>query len=350
MQNSIKNRQYWLRTTSLVVLLSFFALLTATQFNSGKAVCSARNQVVALNAPDDPVRFSGDTMIVNTTTLGKDIQGFAGNVPVEVYILDGKVVKVTALANNETPGFFQQVVHILDSWKGLTPKQGISKNVDAVSGATYSSNAVVANVRAALEYADKADVKALRERSASQSSAQDVQSFGFKKINVMSMEDLPAGFSFFTGDNGHGLLLCSGDRQRCNAMTIGWGALGTLWGRRPAVTVYVAEKRYTREFMDKYEYFTIMHFPDNKVVDYMGTHSGRDGDKAQALGLHTLYTENGTPYYAEADLVIECRVMYGGEQFDPKHYRSGVPRKQYENFPAGIHYQYIGEVVNAWKK
>lgn len=173
MQNNIKNRQYWLRTTSLVAFLSFFALLTATQFNSGKAIYSARNYVAALNAPDDPVRFSGDTMIVNTTTLGKDIQGFAGNVPVKVYILDGKVVKVTALANNETPGFFQQVVRILDSWTGLTPKQGIAKNVDAVSGATYSSNAIVANVRAALEYADKADVKALRERAASQDPAKE---------------------------------------------------------------------------------------------------------------------------------------------------------------------------------
>ena len=32
------------------------------------------------------------------------------------------------------------------------------------------------------------------------------------------------------------------------------------------------------------------------------------GDKAQALGLHTAYTANGTPYYTEATIVIECKI------------------------------------------
>ena len=65
------------------------------------------------------------------------------------------------------------------------------------------------------------------------------------------------------------------------------------------MTVYVAEKRYTKEFMDKVEYFTVMTFDvkDSKVLNYMGTKSRRDGDKAQTLGLHTAYTANGTPYY-----------------------------------------------------
>ena len=66
-------------------------------------------------------------------------------------------------------------------------------------------------------------------------------------------------------------------------MTIGWGGIGTLWGRT-ALTVYVAEKRYTKEFLDKAEYFTVMAFDveQSKVLNYMGTKSGRDGDKAQA--------------------------------------------------------------------
>jgi len=34
----------------------------------------------------------------------------------------------------------------------------------------------------------------------------------------------------FTVFTGRGMLLCAGDRERSNAMTIGWGALGTLWG------------------------------------------------------------------------------------------------------------------------
>ena len=53
----------------------------------------------------------------------------------------------------------------------------------------------------------------------------------------------------FTVFTGRGMLLCAGDREKSNAMTIGWGALGTLWGRNDAVTVYVAESRHTKKFV-----------------------------------------------------------------------------------------------------
>ena len=177
----------------------------------------------------------------------------------------------------------------------------------------------------------------------SQMSAQEEN--GFQKFNVI--EDFTDnGFQWFR----EAQLLCAGDKEKSNAMTIGWGGIGTLWGR-PAMTVYVAEKRYTKEFIDKAEYFTVMAFDknDNNVLNYMGTKSGRDGNKAEALGLHTAYTANGTPYYTEATMVIECRIMYVAP-FDPQNFKSDVPKKMYGNFPAGIHSMYIGEVVNAWKK
>ena len=180
---------------------------------------------------------------------------------------------------------------------------------------------------------------------------------GFKKFNVR--EDFTGnGFQWFHDAE----LLAAGDKDKSNAMTIGWGGIGTLWGRT-ALTVYVAEKRYTKEFLDKAEYFTVMAFDvkDSKVLNYMGTKSGRDGDrsatpgdacpdkKAQALGLHTAYTANGTPYYTEAAMVIECKIMYAAP-FDPQYFKSDAPKRMYANFPAGIHSMYIGEVVNAWKK
>ena len=168
---------------------------------------------------------------------------------------------------------------------------------------------------------------------------------GFKKIDVR--EDFTEnGFQWFHDAE----LLAAGDRAKSNAMTIGWGGIGTLWGRT-ALTVYVAEKRYTKEFMDKAEYFTVMAFDveHSKVLRYMGTKSGRDEDKAEALGLHKAYTANGTPYYTEADMVIECKIMYAAP-FDPQYFKSSAPKDMYANFPAGIHSMYIGEVVNAWKK
>ena len=99
---------------------------------------------------------------------------------------------------------------------------------------------------------------------------------GFKKFNVR--EDFTEnGFQWFHDAE----LLAAGDKEKSNAMTIGWGGIGTLWGRT-ALTVYVAEKRYTKEFMDKAEYFTVMAFDveQSNVLNYMGTKSGRDGDKA----------------------------------------------------------------------
>ena len=101
---------------------------------------------------------------------------------------------------------------------------------------------------------------------------------GFKKINVE--EDFTDnGFQWFRDAQ----LLASGNKEKSNAMTIGWGGIGTLWGK-PAMTVYVAEQRYTKQFMDTSEYFTVMTFgvENSKVLTYMGHMSGRDGDKAAA--------------------------------------------------------------------
>lgn len=155
-------------------------------------------------------------------------------------------------------------------------------------------------------------------------------------------------FNFFSQPGG--MLVCAGNRDKSNAMTIGWGALGTLWGHGTnTVTVYVAEKRYTREFMENSDYFTIMTFKDMNVLRYMGTKSGRDGDKAAALGLHVAYTENGTPYYEEAECVIECKKMYT-QEFDPANFNDDVPRDFYDRFSAGYHTLYIGKVVKALKK
>ena len=89
---------------------------------------------------------------------------------------------------------------------------------------------------------------------------------GFKKIDVK--EDFTEnGFQWFRDAE----LLAAGDKEKSNAMTIGWGGIGTLWGRT-SLTVYVAEKRYTKEFMDKAENFTVMAFDvkDSKVLNYMG--------------------------------------------------------------------------------
>ena len=117
------------------------------------------------------------------------------------------------------------------------------------------------------------------------------------------------------------------------------------------MTVYVAESRHTKKFLDGATHFTVMAFDKEKQADvlaYMGRHSGRDGDKAAALGLHLAYTANGTPYYEEAQAVYECELMYSAP-FEAEGMRD-VPKALYADFPAGVHTMYIGRVVRAFRR
>ena len=50
--------------------------------------------------------LSDGTIVVNTTIIGKDINGFGGNVPLEIYIKADKIIKIIPLKNSETPEFF----------------------------------------------------------------------------------------------------------------------------------------------------------------------------------------------------------------------------------------------------
>ncbi len=91
------------------------------------------------------------TYVVNTTTLASNVRGYVGATPLEVYIKKNKVVKVVALPNKETPKIFAKVK------SGMLPKYAGKKtsavsSVDGVTGATYSSKAVKANVEAAVKY------------------------------------------------------------------------------------------------------------------------------------------------------------------------------------------------------
>lgn len=81
------------------------------------------------------------------------VEGYNGPVPVEIEIKDGVVASVKALDNEETPGFFKRVVEggLFECWNGKSAAEGATMQVDGISGATYTSNAVIANVREGLK-------------------------------------------------------------------------------------------------------------------------------------------------------------------------------------------------------
>ncbi|MBR4515841.1 MAG: FMN-binding protein [Bacteroidaceae bacterium] len=94
-----------------------------------------------------------DITIINTTDLASDIEGYAGCTPVKVYIQGGKVLRVEALENEETPKYFDMVEKgLMKKWNGKTVATAEKLKVDAVTGATVSSEAVIENVRRGISY------------------------------------------------------------------------------------------------------------------------------------------------------------------------------------------------------
>jgi uncharacterized protein with FMN-binding domain len=102
---------------------------------------------------DDTMIKENGVYIINTTTIGKDIEGYNGPTPLKVYIKNNKVEKIEFLKNVESPKYYAKVKKELqDKWNGLKVKNAKTLQVDAVTGATYSSTAVIQNVQLAIDY------------------------------------------------------------------------------------------------------------------------------------------------------------------------------------------------------
>lgn len=96
---------------------------------------------------------SKDTTIISTEKLGADIKGYRATTPLKVYLVKNTIVKVEAMRNNETPKYFKMVrANLLNKWVGIKVANVAKTQVDAISGATLSSNAVNENIKRAVEY------------------------------------------------------------------------------------------------------------------------------------------------------------------------------------------------------
>ncbi len=145
------------------------------------------------------------------------------------------------------------------------------------------------------------------------------------------------------------MVLSAGHADAFNAMTIGWWGTGILW-RRPVLSVYVSSSRYTFEFMESNEFFTVCSFPDDfrEGVMYLGRHSGRDGDKIGPSGLTAAFTPSGNPYFQESDAVFECRLLYKTVLGD--HEQLPDDARQMYLAGTGPHTLYVGEIVHVWRR
>ena len=111
-------------------------------------------------------------------------------------------------------------------------------------------------------------------------------------------------------------LVSAGDIDNFNACTVSWGSFGTLWTRPDnkegaTITVYIHPGRYTNEFMKKSDVFTVSFFSEEyrKALGYMGSHSGRNEDKAAVVGLTPLSVDNSV-MFKEASMTFVFRKVY----------------------------------------
>jgi flavin reductase (DIM6/NTAB) family NADH-FMN oxidoreductase RutF len=157
-------------------------------------------------------------------------------------------------------------------------------------------------------------------------------------------------FKLFDEDWG---LVTAGTPADFNTMTIGWGTMGSIWGKpgqtRPVVTVYVKPVRHTFGYLNASEAFTVSFFDAAYHRDLMtlGTLSGRDGDKVAATQLTpaavNLPAGGRTVTFREAKLTLVCQKLYA-QDLDINRIPVDVVAGFYaEEAP---HRQYIGQVTD----
>ena len=152
------------------------------------------------------------------------------------------------------------------------------------------------------------------------------------------------------------LLNTNGDKF--NSMVIGWGNLGTLWGR-PTFLVYVRQSRYTKSQLDKTGEFSIsvpLDRPTPLISKVCGSLSGNNVDKQKEAGLTLEEAEViHTPGVKEYPLTLECRILYSQDQ-DLARIPEDIRERMYPQDVPGtepmanrdFHTMYVGEIVDAY--
>lgn len=146
-----------IRLLSLVVVM--LVLSAAAILRDGRIFGHDLRQthaaVVSVAQGSDTLSVQPDgTFVVNTRVLAKDVQGYGGPVPLKIHIdKDGRLTAIEAEPNAESPSFFDHAKELFSRWQGKSIDEAMAEDVDAVSGATFSSKAIIRNVQRGLTYA-----------------------------------------------------------------------------------------------------------------------------------------------------------------------------------------------------
>lgn len=164
----------------------------------------------------------------------------------------------------------------------------------------------------------------------------------FKEIKPEELADNP--FKLIGKD---WTLITAGNAGSWNTMTASWGGFGVLWNK-PVATIYVRPTRYTYDFMEREELFTLSFFTEEyrKALNFCGAKSGRDYDKAKETGLTSVECEASVTFQ-ESKLVMVCKKIYYQDMENANFLDEDI-----EKFYAAKDYHriYVGEILKTFAK
>ena len=150
-------------------------------------------------------------------------------------------------------------------------------------------------------------------------------------------------FNPFTKIGKEWALVTAGSDKKDNTMTISWGGMGVMWGKN-VVYVFIRDTRYTKEFVDNSEFFSLS-FIDEKyrsALNYCGSHSGRDEDKIANAGLSCGH-KMGIPYIDEGNLILLCHKLSATRITEDSFLSPEIKDKWYAD--GNMHTMYIAEIM-----
>lgn len=163
---------------------------------------------------------------------------------------------------------------------------------------------------------------------------------GFSEVSIDSLMMNP-----FMKIGTQWMLVTSGNMDSWNTMTASWGGLGVIWNRNVSY-VFVRYSRFTYEFMEKNSTFTLSFFPEKyrDALNYCGSHSGRDVDKAVETGLVPFSSSAGSVSFNQSELILVCKKLYAGS-IDPEDFIDPTVQDNYKT--KDYHKMYVGEIEKA---
>ena len=166
----------------------------------------------------------------------------------------------------------------------------------------------------------------------------------FKEIQASTLKD-----NFFKAIGKDWMLITAGTKDSFNTMTASWGTIGVLWNKTVAIC-FVRPQRHTFKFMEDNEFFTLTFFDrgDRNILQYCGTHSGRNVDKMAETGLKPRFTDSGNVYFEQARLVMECKKLYSDHIKPDMFHIPGIRDKTYPS--RDYHKFYIGEITSCMQR